>query len=117
MFSLFYLQVCWKLLTRPVNSDVVVMTTPPFLNWIGALSKYIRGGRLISWEMDVYPEILFAEGVVDYSSWMGQSIRFLSRIARGYTDLTIALGPCMAGVLRSGGVRGRLEVLHNWADG
>lgn len=117
-FLAFYVQASWVLFTRPLASDVVVMTSPPFLNWIGAVSKCVRGGRLVSWEMDVYPEILFSTGWLQEFSWFGRLLARLTLWARHHTDLTIALGPCMARLLEARGVLpSKVRQLQNWAVG
>ncbi len=117
-FLAFYVQVVWVMFARARGSDLVVMTTPPFLSVLGALSKVVRGGHLISWEMDVYPEILYSTGIVSEASWLGSGIKVLVGWARRWTDLTVVLGPCMARLVVEGGVRrAACEELHNWADG
>jgi colanic acid biosynthesis glycosyl transferase WcaI len=117
-FLSFYIQTMFMLLTRPTGSDVVVMTTPPFLNWVGAVSKLLRGGRLIAWEMDVYPEILYSTGTVARQGLFGSLLHGLTRWARSNTDLTLVLGPCMGRVIAEGGApAGSWAELQNWADG
>ena len=54
----FYLAALWRLWheTRP-TTVVVAMTDPPMLG-IGAwLVTAIRGGRLVHWAQDIYPEV------------------------------------------------------------
>ena len=117
-FISFYVQTIFVLMARPSGSDVIVMTTPPFLNWVGAVSKLLRGGRLIAWEMDVYPEILFSTGIVARTGLFGRLLSGLTGWARGHTDLTLVLGPCMAKVVADGGAAaGSWAELQNWADG
>lgn len=117
-FLSFYLQTMFVLLLRETSSDVVVMTTPPFLNWLGAISKVVRGGRLIVWEMDLYPEILFSTGLISDKRLLGRCLGRVTRWARGHTDLAVVLGPCMGALLtRGGSVAGRFGELQNWADG
>jgi colanic acid biosynthesis glycosyl transferase WcaI len=117
-FAAFYIQAAWAIGTSPLDSDVVVMTTPPFLNWLGMLSKWIKRGRVIAWEMDVYPEILFSTGVIREHSWIGRALKWLTIRVRARTDMTIVLGPCMGRVLKRGGISSdRCFELHNWADG
>lgn len=117
-FLAFYCQIVWILVTRPRGSDVIVMTTPPFLNWLGGIGKKLRGGRLVTWEMDVYPEILYSTGLVKERSWFGRFLKAVTRWARTRTDLTIVLGSCMAKLVHQGGlaVQDSAE-LHNWANG
>ncbi len=117
-FIAFYCQAMWLLARRVRDSHVVVMTTPPFMNVLGAISKSFRGGKLISWEMDVYPEMLFASGVISGKGVIGLLLAKVARWARRRTDLTLVLGPCMAEVARLGGVPSeKCKVLHNWACG
>jgi colanic acid biosynthesis glycosyl transferase WcaI len=117
-FLAFYLQAFVVLSTRPRGSDVVVMTTPPFLNWLGSASKVLRGGRLVSWEMDVYPEILFANGLVAKGGPVGRVLSGLTRWARRRTDASLVLGPCMGEMLNdSAGGPFRVVEVQNWADG
>jgi colanic acid biosynthesis glycosyl transferase WcaI len=117
-FLAFYFQVAWLLWTRPQGSDVVAMTTPPFLNWLGAIGKSLRGGRLISWEMDVYPELLYSTRLISKNGLIGRLVAKVTQFARSSTDLTLVLGPCMTEVVTKGGVpEESCFELHNWADG
>ena len=117
-FVCFYVQVLILITLRSAGSDVVVLTTPPFLNWIGALAKRVRGGRLIVWEMDVYPDILFTSGLVSRTSVLGSMVNRASKWARCETDFTLVLGRCMAERVIGAGISAdKCAELQNWADG
>jgi colanic acid biosynthesis glycosyl transferase WcaI len=116
-FIAFYSQLSLQLMCKPIGSDIIVMTTPPFLNWLGAAAKRVRGGRLISWEMDVYPEILFATNTVARNSIIGRCLAHVTRWARLQTDFSIVLGPCMTALIARTCPELKTVELQNWADG
>jgi glycosyltransferase involved in cell wall biosynthesis len=95
-----------------------VMTDPPLIaNTVLKLRRQLHG-RVIHHVDDVYPDLAVALG-----SWpqFGRGSSLLNRwVQEGLThcDQVLALGECMAGVLRAKGVEDRrLAITPPWADG
>ncbi len=100
------------------EADVVVpMTTPPLLSALGAARKKLRGGKLVLWIQDVYPDIAFRYGAIG-SPVLGGTLRKLADAAYASADAIVTLGETMENHLRENGVPPeKLRTIHNWADG
>jgi glycosyltransferase involved in cell wall biosynthesis len=101
------------------RSDVVLtLTTPPLLSLTGTLAKVLRGSRHVIWEMDVYPDIAVALGVISPEGLLDRTIGGLADFSRRHADKIIALGPCMSDRLSNRGIPlAKLTVVQNWVDG
>lgn len=53
---------CWTLLRLPRFDVVIAMTHPPMIAFLAALAVRLKGGRLISWVMDLNPDEAIAAG-------------------------------------------------------
>jgi colanic acid biosynthesis glycosyl transferase WcaI len=117
-YASFYLGALWRGLCASGTDVVVTMTTPPLLCLIGTLLKGLRGVRHYIWEMDVYPDIAEAVGVLAPGSVLTRAIGALADYSRRKADGVIALGPCMRERLIARSVpAGRIRTVENWADG
>jgi colanic acid biosynthesis glycosyl transferase WcaI len=97
---------------------VVTLTTPPLLSLVGAAIQRLRGARHYIWEMDVYPDVAVALGVLKPHSRLTRALGALADYARRRADGIIALGPCMRDRLAARGIPPeRIHVAENWADG
>jgi hypothetical protein len=65
---------------------VLTLTTPPGLGWIGWLMQKRFGARHYIWEMDVYPDVASALGVVREGSWTGRALRVVLDFPRRRAD-------------------------------
>ena len=96
---------------------VVTLTTPPLLSLVGTALKRLRGARHYSWEMDVYPDVAVALGVLKPHSRLTRALGALADYARRRADGLIALGPCMRDRLAAHAIPlERIHVAENWAD-
>ncbi len=117
-YATFYCGALWRALTAPRADVIVSMTTPPLLGLIGVLVRALRGSRHYIWEMDVYPDIAVALGVLREKSWLTRAIAALARAARLRSDAVIVLGPSMHGRLATQGIPAdKLRIAENWVDG
>lgn len=97
-YACFYLGVVWHLtFIRPKPDRIVALTTPPYLSILARFFSKIRGGDHCQWVMDLYPDVLFAHGMLKPKGVMG---RFLSQLARwGFggkrCKMVLTLGPDM----------------------
>ncbi len=96
--------------------DVVVTTTdPPLQALLGPLLR--RGGRLIHWSQDLYPELAEELGVLRRGGILARTLRALSRGAMRRCDGLTAPGRCMAERLRARGLPvEKITVAPNWSD-
>ncbi len=97
---------------------VVTLTTPPLLSLVGTAIKRLRRSRHFIWEMDVYPDVAVALGVLKPGSRVTRALGALADYARRQADGLIALGPCMRDRLVAHDIPSeRVRVAENWADG
>jgi len=99
---------------------VVAVTNPPLLPWVARLVRFIRRTPYILLIHDVYPQIAVALGRVRSGSLIDRSWRMLNRLAYRGAAAIIALGECMADVLRAElppEQAAKVVVIRNWADG
>jgi colanic acid biosynthesis glycosyl transferase WcaI len=115
-YASFYLGALWHGLWAPQVDLVVTLTTPPLLCLIGTLLAKLRGARHTIWEMDVYPDIAEAAGVLRQGSLVARAVGVLADYSRRNAAAVIALGPCMRERLLARGVP-HVRVAANWADG
>ncbi len=117
-YASFYLGALWRSL-RASHCDVVVtLTTPPLLSLIGTLLKKVRGVRHYIWEMDLYPDIAVALGVLSPRSPLTRILTGLANYSRRQADGVVVLGPCMRDRMLAAGVpASRIHIADNWADG
>jgi glycosyltransferase involved in cell wall biosynthesis len=113
----FYIGALWQSLRVPRPDVVVTLTTPPLLSLIGTLVRRIRGARHYIWEMDVYPDIAVALGVLSPRSWLIRSLAAAADRCRREAAGVIALGPCMRDRLFARGISANVRIAENWADG
>ncbi len=113
----FYLGALWHGLRLPRPDVVVTLTTPPLLATIGAILRRIRRARHYIWEMDLYPDIAVALGVLSPGSWLTRAIGGVADHCRRKADGVIVLGPCMRDRLLAHCAGANIRVAGNWADG
>jgi glycosyltransferase involved in cell wall biosynthesis len=115
----FYLSAFWSLLQFVGRGDVVIaMTDPPMMSMPAALASRIKGGILVNWLHDIFPEVLFE--LID-SRRPSRLFALLTR-ARDMSwraaAANVVLGEKMAEkVIECGVERHKVSVIHNWADG
>lgn len=113
----FYLGALWHGLRLPRPDVVITLTTPPLLATVGTILKKFRNTRHYVWEMDVYPDIAVALGVLSPRSLLTRAISAIADRCRRQADGVIVLGPCMRGRLLAHGIGANVHVAENWADG
>jgi glycosyltransferase involved in cell wall biosynthesis len=116
-YASFYAGALWRSFGCECDA-VVTMTTPPLLSLAGTLLKKLRGVRHYIWEMDLYPEVAVALGVLDGRSVLTRVLARLANYSRRNADGVIVLGPCMRDrVIVTGVPAARVHIAENWADG
>jgi glycosyltransferase involved in cell wall biosynthesis len=102
-----------------VKPDVwFVMTDPPLVvNTVLQLRRRLDG-RVIHHVDDVYPDLAVALGSLPQRGWVSSLLGRWAQAGLRNCDQVLALGECMAGVLKNKGVTGgRLAITPPWADG
>jgi colanic acid biosynthesis glycosyl transferase WcaI len=114
----FYCGALWRALWIRKQDVVLTLTTPPLLCLVGTVLKALRGSRHYIWEMDVYPDVAVALGVLRPKSAVTRLLRGIANFSRRRADGVIALGECMKERLGAGGIPAeKIHVAENWADG
>jgi colanic acid biosynthesis glycosyl transferase WcaI len=100
--------------------DIVVANTdPPMLGVVLANTVAARGGRLVNWLQDVFPEVGERARIPALGGPAASALRFLRDRSLARSCVNVALGSHMAHHLISkcGLVKDCIRVIHNWADG
>lgn len=106
-------------LREPKPELILSMTTPPGLSSVGALIAWFRRTRHFIWEMDVYPDVAEALGVLK-PEWrqLTRFMRWAFDLPRRWAHGIITLGECMAWRMEAHGLaQGKIHIAENWADG
>lgn len=95
-----------------------VMTDPPLVvNTVLQLRRQLEG-RVIHHVDDVYPDLAMALGSLPQRGWVSSLLGRWAKAGLRDCDQVLALGECMAGVLKNKGVTAdRLAITPPWADG
>ncbi len=117
----FYLSAAAAVLAATRRGDVVVVKTdPPLMSVVLAPVVRLRGGRLVNWLQDVFPEVAQSLGVGrGRLAGFGYALlrRLRNRSLRA-ADANVVIGERMAERLAAEGVgRDRVRIIENWADG
>jgi glycosyltransferase involved in cell wall biosynthesis len=103
-------------LARP--GDIVVLKTdPPLLGPAMAPVAKRRGARTVLWLQDLFPEVAKAYGVPGLTGPVFASVRAYRDRALRNADTVVAICEAMASRVAHVVPPGRLQVIHNWADG
>ena len=113
----FLVRAGFRSLFLPRYDLVVAMTTPPGLSYLAWMHR-LRGARFWIWEMDLYPDVAVATGVLRSGSIAARLSEAVMDMPRRRADGVLVLGDCMRKRLTDRGLpEPRLKVAENWADG
>lgn len=116
----FYLGAAWKLFALPRHDVVMALTTPPLIGLLALAVCRLRGMKVAALVQDVYPDVGVALGAFRAGSPATRALDRLNRLVVSRADRVVVLGECMRGrvAAKAGrGAEGRIDVIHNWADG
>jgi colanic acid biosynthesis glycosyl transferase WcaI len=71
-FGSFFLTCGLRLALLPRQDVAVALTSPPLISWLGSLFTRLKGGRLVSWVMDLNPDEAIAADWVSENSIGGR---------------------------------------------
>jgi len=113
----FYLGVMWWLARHVKPGDVVVlMTDPPLLQLVNTAVIRIRGGTVINWLHDIFPEIAQGLGTFPGPAWLARLIARWRDIALRAASVNVTISGRMQKYLADRGVT-NTQVIPNWSDG
>lgn len=116
-FGMFHLAALWKVLTLPRHDAVVCLTTPPFIGVVGRAAQMLRGWKYIQYEMDLYPDIAVALGVMKPNAAGTRFFDGMHRHLLRKADRVVVLGRCMRRLITAKGIHDDKQVLVTpWAD-
>ena len=75
---------------------ILSLTTPPYLGLLGKLAAKRHACRHAHWIMDLYPDVLFAHGIVEKKGAAYQLLSKLTRFQLADAARVLTLGPTMA---------------------
>lgn len=103
---------------RCSDADVVVtMSTPPLLCAVGLAAQVLHRRKHVMWEMDLYPDVAIALGVLRPTAPWTRALGALADLARRRADAIIVPGECMRRRLIERGIEAeRVRTAENWVD-
>ena len=100
------------------DNIVVLMTDPPLLNIIACPIITFKGGKVVNWLQDLFPEVAVGAGVIKKSSLINKVITRFRNRSLNKAEYNIVIGHRMHDYLTSVGIdRGKVVRIPNWADG
>jgi len=118
-YTFFYILSFFKLLFLVRRGDVVVaMTDPPVINIPIWFVAWIKGGEVVNWLHDIFPEVAAELGFNAAKGIIGNSLLKIRDFALRHSRATVVIGERMRERLRIRGIPdSRMHVISNWADG
>lgn len=94
-FGVFYLAAAVKSVQVGRHDVVIAFSTPPLIAGVGWLATRVRGGKLVYWSMDLYPDVAVAGGLVRERSPLVRLMCALDTMVMRSSSAVVALGRCM----------------------
>ncbi len=100
------------------HNIVVLMTDPPLLNIIARPIIGFKGGKVVNWLQDLFPEVAVGAGLLKKSSLINKMITKLRNISLNRSENNIVIGHLMQDYLLKAGIDHKKVLrISNWADG
>lgn len=114
----FYASAFAQLFVLVREGDVVIAKTdPPMLSVFAATATRLRGGKLINWLQDLFPEVAAAADIRWTKGGAGQTLTRLRDWSLRCAQHNVVVGERMRNVLVARGLEeGKVTVIPNWAD-
>ncbi len=114
-----WMSAAWALraIWEPSPPDVMITGTDPIVSVASSLAwkASFPATQLVHWCFDLYPDALFAEGIVNEKSLPGSTLKSLAASILQKQDLLANLGPCMAKRLANHAPQTEQMELTPWA--
>jgi glycosyltransferase involved in cell wall biosynthesis len=114
----FYPSASIRLLRLCAPGDIVVTKTdPPLISIPVSMAVLLKGGKLVNWVQDLYPEVAARLGVRLLNGPLGSLLTYLRNITFRRASANVVIGAGMSRYLITKGVdASRIHVIPNWAD-
>jgi glycosyltransferase involved in cell wall biosynthesis len=114
----FYSGASLRLLHLCKSGDVVIAKTdPPLISLALSMVVGLRGGKLVNWVQDLYPEVAARLGVSLLRGRLGSLLARLRDITFRRASANVVIGESMRRYLLTRGIRAsNIHVIPNWAD-
>lgn len=115
-WTAYTIQVFFRLLTVNNNTQLILVTNPPTVPFIGYFFNRLRGIKYHLVIYDIYPDALVNFGFIGKNRWIN---RIWSKWNSGLlkrADTIFTLSDNMVEALRSYNPSVKIEVVHNWSD-
>jgi len=114
----FYVSAMCSALLLPRMDVSLCLTTPPFIALVGLLLGWLKGTKMVLWNMDLYPEVAVAYGYLKRTSFVRWVSAAISRHLYQASSCIISLGEVMTQrLIEAGASPGKIVTIHNWAPG
>ncbi len=115
-FATFMLSCCFRLLTLGRFDVVVALTSPPLISLLASFFVRLRGGRLVTWMMDLNPEEAIAAGWLREKSLAGKLLSRTLRFSLEQSDAIVVLDRFMRDRIVAKGIsEQKIVVLPPWS--
>lgn len=114
----FYVTAFLALLKIARAGDVIVAKTdPPLLSILAQTASFLKGGRVINWLQDVYPEVAGALGVGALGGTVGRLIVRARNASLRAAQVNVVLGERMETHFRQANINAdKIRIIPNWSD-
>ncbi|NBV42228.1 glycosyltransferase WbuB [bacterium] len=115
----FAFGVARYLISRPINSPILVITNPPFLGFVCALVSLVKRIKFIYLVFDVYPETAVQAGVLSETGTLTRLWNWANQLVYRRAAKIVVIGRCMAERVGSGlseKDRQKITKIHVWSD-
>lgn len=115
----FYLSATVRLLRLVRRGDVVVaMTDPPLISVSAALAAGLKGGRVVNWLQDLFPEVARELDFTRAARVIGDLLAWCRDRSLSMASCNVVLGDLMAAKVAGLAIPAhRIRVIHNWSSG
>lgn len=114
----FYLAAARKLLELCDRHDIIVAKTdPPLISIVCMIVVRLRGGILVNWLQDVFPEVAIELGVGVRRGLLSKLLTKMRNVSLRSASRNVVIGEIMRERLASDcGLTDNVTVIANWAD-
>ena len=112
----FYLS-CWWRVRQLTDRDTIVVakTDPPMLSVLLTGTVIRKGGKMLNWLQDVFPEVAAALGVRGLSGALGNKLKQWRDASLKKAQNNVVLGQCMREYFLKRGIS-QTTVIPNWSN-